>query len=145
MRRINRCLNTRLIDICKRTVQLENLSSKLLSFLPVNLQTHCQVGSFSGGCLVIVADDPVWALELRYMLPDLRDKLRIDAGIYQLTSIKLTLAVETKTSSTKKIARQPSLLSANARQAIIAGGDQCSYQPLKNALLELARTKKQDA
>ena len=140
MRRINRCLNTRLIDICKRTVQLEELSSKLSSFLPPNLQTHCHVGSFNGGCLVIVAADSVWASELRYILPDLRDKLRIEAGIYQLTSIKLTVSTITAALPAKKTTKTPSL-SSNARNTIIAGGDQCSYAPLKDALHELANTK----
>jgi hypothetical protein len=136
VRRINRCLNTRLIQICQRTVQLEELTSKLYHYLPSPLQEHCHVGSFNRGCLVIVARDPVWASQLRYSLPELRDKLRIEAGVYQLSSIKVTIATTEATHSIKQ-PNAPSL-STKARDAITAGGDQCSYLPLKKALHHLA-------
>ena len=139
MRRINRCLNTRLIEICKRTVQLEELNSKVFSYLPITLQEHCHVGSFNGGCLVIVANNPVWASQLRYSIPELRDILRIEAGIYQLTSIKITVAVIEATPIAKK--NTAPILSTHAREAIIEGGDQCSYRPLRDALHNLASIK----
>lgn len=135
MRRINRCLNTRLLDICRRTVQLEELNSKLYGYLPSSLQEHCHVGSFNNGCLVIVASDSVWASQLRYSVPELRDKLRSEGGIYQLSSIKVTVM----TQETHVIKHSnPPLLSSKARDTIIAGGDQCNYLPLKNALHHLA-------
>ena len=137
MRRINRCLNTRLIEICKRTVQLEELNSKLYGFLPNTLQKYCHVGSFNRGCLVIVVNDPVWASELRYSIPELRDKLRKEAGIYQLTSIKLMVATIESSNATKHL-NTPSL-STKARDVILSSKEQCSYQPLKDALAQLAR------
>ena len=136
MRRINRCLNTRLIQICQRTVQLEELTSKLYSYLPSPLQDHCHVGSFNSGCLIIVASDAAWASQLRYSLPDLRDKLRKEAGIYQLSSIKVTIATIEAIHSIKR--PDSPLLSNKARDIITAGGDQCSYLPLKQALHHLA-------
>ena len=136
MRRINRCLNTRLIQICQRTVQLEELTSKLNNYLPASLREHCHVGSFNKGCLIIVASNPAWASQLRYSLPELRDKLRIEAGVYQLSSIKVTIASVEATHSIKH-PNAPSL-STKARDAITAGGDQCSYLPLKQALHHLA-------
>ena len=139
MRRINRYLNTRLVEICKRTLQLEELNLKLSEFLPATHQKHCHVGSFTHGCLVIVVSDPVWASELRYNIPELRDKLRKEAGIYQLSSIKLMVATSEAPQTTKQL--NTPKLSSNARQAIYSGGNQCDYQPLKNALLQLARSK----
>ena len=141
MRRINRCLNTRLIQICQRTVQLEELTSKLYNYLPASLQAHCHVGSFNGGCLVIVVSDPVWASQLRYSLPDLRDKLRGEAGVYQLSSIKVTIAAVETIHSIKRQITPP--LSSKAREAISSGGDQCSYPPLKQALHQLAERGKE--
>ncbi len=137
MRRINRFLNTRLIDICQRTVLLEELNSKLNGYLPPSLQAHCQVGSFNSGCLVIVTRDPAWASQLRYILPELRDRLRKEAGIYQLSSIKITIT-PIETHPLKKILDTTPQLSPKAREAIIAGGDQCNYEPLKQALHHLA-------
>lgn len=140
MRRITQCLNTRLIEICKRAVQLEELNSKLYTYLPLSLQEHCHVGSFVGGCLIIVVSDAVWASELRYSLPVLRDALRKEAGIYQLSSIKITVATVETTSSAKSSEKPP--LSSKARETIIACGEQCSYEPLKQALTKLGRVKK---
>ncbi|MCX7117973.1 MAG: DUF721 domain-containing protein [Legionellales bacterium] len=136
MRRINRYLNPRLIDLCQRVMLLEELNAKLSSYLPPTLTSHCRVGSFNQGCLVIVADDAVWASQLRYDIPEIRDKLRREAGIYQLTSIKLTLATKEDTHPKKSSSR---LLSDKAREAIIEGGQLCQHAPLKEALLNLAK------
>ena len=141
MRRINRFMNNQLIDICQRTVLLEELNSKLRGYLPTTLQEHCHVGSFNKGCLVIIASDPVWASQLRYSLPELRDKLRSEAGIYQLSSIKVTIAITEATHSTQRLTTPP--LSTKACEAINAGGDQCNYPPLKQALHQLARNRAQ--
>ena len=136
MRRISRCLNTRLIDICQRTLQLEELNLKLNLYLDDTLKPHCHAGSFTKGCLIMVADDAVWAAQLRYSLPDLRDKLRLEAGIYQLTSIKVTIA-SNNTPKEKIKAKNPGL-SDKAKESIISSSEQCSYEPLKQALERLA-------
>jgi len=136
VRRINQYLNPRLVDICQRAVKIEELNSKLYSYLPSSLKEHCQVGSFNGGCLVIVTKDVVWAAELRYCLPELRDTLRKEAGIYQLTSIKIAVAIP-ETSYSSKTRNRTSSLSAKARETIISCGDQCRYEPLKLALQKL--------
>jgi len=134
MRRVNRCLNTRLIAICQHTIKLEELSNKVRDYLPESLREQCQVGSFNKGCLVLVTHDPVWASQLRYSVPELRDKLR-QAGIYQLTSIKITIGSEQ--CSLPKKQRKIRDLSANARETIMVGATQCDYLPLKQALYHL--------
>ena len=138
MRRINRCLNTRLVQICQHTVQLEELTSKLYRYLPLPLQEHCHVGSFNRGCLVIAASNAEWASQLRYSIPELRDKLRKEAGVYQLSSIKVIIATIETTHSIKR--SNTPLLSSKARDVITASGDQCNYLPLKQALHRLATT-----
>lgn len=136
MRRINRCLNTRLIEICKRAIQLDELNEKLQAFLPHELQAHCQVGSFNRGCLIIIVDNATWASQLRYLLPDLRDKMR-KAGIYQLSSIKCVVTTS-NLNATIPDKHRGHTLSNHARFTILAASEQCSYPPLKNALMHLA-------
>ncbi|WP_019215256.1 DUF721 domain-containing protein [Legionella tunisiensis] len=103
MRPINRCLNPQLLAICQRAIQLDELNSKLKLYLTPPLSEHCQVGSFNKGCLMLTVTNAAWATELRYSLPVLRDKLRQEAGIYQLTSIKIHIADSSQqTSPTKK-------------------------------------------
>lgn len=93
MRHITRCLNTRLADICQRAIKLEELNAKIHDYLPEDLRERCHVGSFNNSCLVLVTN-ATWATQLRYALPELRDKLRSEAGIHQLASIKVTVSMD---------------------------------------------------
>lgn len=136
VRRVNRCLNVKLQAICQQAVQLEELNAKLALFLPETLRTQCHVGSFNKGCLVLITHDQVWASQLRYSVPELRDKLRCEAGIYQLSSIKVTVAIESAAKPAKKTSIKP--ISTKARDNILAQASECSYLPLKDALLSLA-------
>ena len=137
MRRINRCLNPRLVEICQRTRQLEALNSAIKQCLPYALKEHCQVGSFNKGCLIIVVSDPAWASELRYSIPELRDTLRSEAGLYQLSSIKISIKTETEAQPEKKHTKKS--LSTHTLEGIISEAAQCEYAPLKKALNQLAR------
>lgn len=140
MRRINRCLNPRLRDICKRAIQLDELNAKLLTLLPEELKTQCKVGSFNAGCLAIMVKDAVWASQLRYLLPELRDNMR-KAGIYQLISIKCVVAT-TNFNITPQQVHHHHTLSNKARSSISDASELCTYQPLKKALMDLAGHKK---
>lgn len=137
MRPINRCLNNQLLEICQRAVKLDSIDSKLKQYLPVHLAEYCQAGSFNKGCLTITTTSAAWATELRYSLPVLRDQLRKEAGLYQLTSIKISIVdAQIQTCSTKPTNKIT--LSFEARHAIRTAGEQCDYLPLKEALIQLA-------
>lgn len=137
MRSISRCLNKQLTDICQRSVQLEELSDKLIQLLPPELAGECKVGSFNKGCLILVTTNAGWASQLRYAIPELRDKLRKDAGMYQLTSIKIAVA-EPVIHYEKPKQIKKTELSDKARATIISESQHCSYEPLQRALLHLA-------
>jgi len=137
MRSISRCLNKQLVDICQQSVQLEELSSKVLQHLPENLAKSCTVGSFSKGCLILNTLDAAWASQLRYMIPELRDKLRKDSGMYQLSSIKVVV-IESGIQYKPEKKTTNYGLSDKAKASIISESESCSYQPLKKALLDLA-------
>jgi hypothetical protein len=139
MRPISRCLNSQLLDICQRAVQLDELKTKIKDFLPSSLAEYFQVGSFNQGCLLLTTTEATWANLLRYSLPELRDKLRA-AGLFQLISIKLAvITVDYDKPFVKQ--RQQTLLSATARNSIRVAGERCTFQPLKEALYRLARER----
>ncbi|MDR3441655.1 MAG: DUF721 domain-containing protein [Legionella sp.] len=137
MRSISRCLNKQLTDICQRSVQLEDLSNKLTQFLPQELAQACQVGSFNKGTLILTTTNAAWASQLRFAVPELRDKLRKEAGMYQLTSIKVAV-VEPIIQYEKPAPQKKHLLSEQAKATIISESQNCSYEPLQKALLHLA-------
>ena len=104
MKSIRYCLNKQLTEICHRSMQLEELSHKVSQLLAPELSPHCQVGSFNKGCLVLTSVNAVWASQIRYSIPELRDKLRKEAGMYQLMSIKVVV-IEPKFDE-KKVAKK---------------------------------------
>jgi len=117
MRHISRCFSNKLTEICAHATKLEEINLTLIDYLPNNLREHCHVGSFRNGCLILVTADSVWASQLRYILPDLRDKLRTEAKLYQLASIKIIIDVDQlstpnrlskETISVKEAKRRPS-------------------------------------
>ncbi|MDR3501111.1 MAG: DUF721 domain-containing protein [Legionella sp.] len=136
MRSINRCLNKQLVDLCQRSLQLEELSNKLRQLLPEELAKECLVGSFNKGCLLITTANAAWASQLRYLIPELRDNLR-KAGLYQLLSIKVSV-VAPVVQYEKPAEPQKQQLSAKAKEVIISESQLCSYEPLQKALLHLA-------
>ncbi|AWN75348.1 DUF721 domain-containing protein [Legionella anisa] len=137
MRSISRCLNKQLADLCQRSVQLEELTNKIKLILPEVLANECQVGSFNKGCLLLTTTDAAWASQLRYAIPELRDKLRKEAGMYQLSSIKVTV-VEAKIHNEKSRQPQKHGLSEKAKAIIVSESQSCTYEPLQKALLHLA-------
>lgn len=141
MRSISRCLNKQLLDLCQRSMQLEELSNKVAQLLPDNLANSCKVGSFSKGCLVLTTSNAAWASQLRYAIPDLRDKLRKDAGMYQLSSIKIQIVEQS--ADYEKPVPSPHTLTDKAKATIISESEQCTYQPLRKALLHLANGEKE--
>lgn len=143
MKSIRYCLNKQLAEICQQSMQLEELSEKVLKLLPQELAPYCQVASFNKGCLHLTTSDANWASQLRYALPELRDRLRTEAQMYQLTSIKIIIA--TPNITPEKDNKKTLALSNAAKATIISESQNCSYQPLRTALLHLAEWRESEA
>lgn len=137
MRTINRCLNKQLAELCQHSIQLEELTRKLVQLLPEELAGQCTVSSFNKGCLLLSTPNAAWASQVRYVIPELRDKLRIEAGMYQLSSIKV-IVVEPVAQYEPLVPQKKYRLSEKAKASIISESQQCSYEPLQKALFNLA-------
>lgn len=90
MRPIRQCINSKLTQICLQAIQLEELSITIGQFLPIELRPHCQVTRFQAGQLVLTTTSAVWASQLRYVIPELRDRLRAELK-WSLVSIQVKL------------------------------------------------------
>lgn len=139
MRRISQCFNTKLAEIYKQAARLNQLNTTVIDYLPHQLKNHFSVGSFHQGYLVLITEDPIWASQLRYFLPELRDTLRKDAGMYQLTSIKINVCADRPLLLNKSKRTAKLMLSHQAKEMILSSSEQCSYGPLKAALENLAK------
>lgn len=136
MRRINQCLNYQLGEIYQKALEIEKLQAHVLPLLPEELQAYFKVGSFQKSCLTLTTTDAVWASQLRYSLPELRDKIR-RSGIHQLSSVKIQITEgENNRSLKKRAAISP--LSKQSRSLIADTSSKVSYAPLQEALKRLS-------
>ena len=137
MKSIRYCLNKQLADLCKHAVALEELAEKINQLLPANLAPYCKISSFNKGCLILSTSDASWASQIRYAIPELRDKLR-QAGIYQLSSIKVS--VDNQLQHYKKPQQTIHYeLTQQTKENIISESQHCTYEPLRKALIHLAQ------
>lgn len=135
MKPISHCLNKQLTTLCQSAHLLEQLSQQVSQFLPEDLAQHTQVGSFSKGSLTLTTHDANWASQLRFAIPELRDKLRKEAGLYQLSSIKIQVTHPEKFEKIKTSTKP--LLSEKTKALILQESHQLQYAPLRQALERL--------
>lgn len=83
------CINPNLVNIYQKSIDVGQLSNKVLPLLPSHLQPHVNVASFEKGTLVLTYKNSSIANELRYLVPELRNALRQKAQLHQLAQIKL--------------------------------------------------------
>ncbi|MCC5792444.1 MAG: DUF721 domain-containing protein [Legionellaceae bacterium] len=136
LRRVNQCLNSNLVKICLRSYQLEKLQDMVRQVLPDSLREHCQVGSFQQGQLIILVNDACWATELKFLLPQLRDRLRSEYQLYQLSGIQLKVGLPPAVPESGR--KKKSGLTRQARQLIDKEAEGLPPGPLQTALKKLA-------
>ena len=139
MRLISHYLDQELQDIFAHAKKMLALSDEVKKYLPPHLIKHFAVSNFNKGCLLLNTNNAVWASELRYYLPTLRDQLRKKSGLYQLTNIKIIVVNHSLYEPTKK--KFEHHLSSVTRGIIYNAGTQCNYKPLRDALYKLANTE----
>lgn len=116
MRPIKNCFNNQIANICTRVFELESLNARIHIFLPEELRNGCQAASFNRGVLVLTTTDSSQATQLRFFKSELRDKLRREAGLYQLTAIDIKI-IE-KPEFTPKPVKMRRALSKTAEQTL---------------------------
>jgi len=137
MQHIGRCLNPLMSKVCEHVLTLETLTAVVRGyFTDEDIKPHCTVTSFNKGCLVVTVSNAMWASQLRYQLPSLRDYLRQHAGLHQLITLKLNIHLE-HTNQTA-VSPSPSKLSAQGRQHILHASHDIQHPPLQEALQRLA-------
>ena len=56
------------------------------------IAAHAQPRSLRDGVLVVTADQPAWATQLRYLAPDLLARVRAEAAAAEITEIQIRVA-----------------------------------------------------
>ena len=133
MRPLRQCVNPQLIKICRKSMQMDSLNQIVRNYLPSNLQDHCRLCSYEKGLLTFVTNDAVFASELRFCLSDIRDKLRKEAGFFQLIATKII--IEAKGEYVKQTETEKTLsLSEASKFKLKEISERCNFPPLKSVL-----------
>lgn len=83
------CINSNLVSIYQKSIDMEQLSKKVMRHIPQHLQASVKVAGFEKGTLSLTLNNHSVANELRYLLPELRSDLRQKEHMHQLVQIKL--------------------------------------------------------
>lgn len=134
MKRIHSCFDKSIINLCDKIETLNEITCFVRSHLPEHLSHSTHVLSVTHGCLILGVDDPIWATELRFLLPTLRDRLRGQHILPQLISIQIKLYYQPPQHNKSKCSAK---LTLKAREAIKLAEEKCEYEPLRNVWRKL--------
>ncbi|KTC66424.1 Zn-ribbon-containing, possible RNA-binding protein-like protein (plasmid) [Legionella adelaidensis] len=136
MLQISSCFNEKLLEICKQAHNVEIVQKEIFQLLPSPFHQYVRVGSFNQGSLILQTNDAVWASQLRFLLPDIRDQLRKINGFQHLRAIKLIIAPELQEKTEKR--KSTPALTNKTKELLLDAAKECEYAPLKKALENLA-------
>ncbi len=83
------CINPNLISIYQKSINIDQISIRVLHHIPEHLQSSIKIASYEKGTLTLAFNNTAIANELRYLVPELRSALRQKENMHQLTQIKL--------------------------------------------------------
>lgn len=78
-------------SILAKVQALKKIETKIKQFLPNYLQAHYTVANYRDNCLILQTDNSAIATQLRYLSTDLLTKLRTQAGMPSIISIKINV------------------------------------------------------
>ena len=130
-------------SITETLYALKNIEIFLQDHVPEQLQQHIKPLNISGNTLVLLVDSPAWKSRLRFLLPDLENKLQQrTAG--KINHITIKIIPDTDMHAGKinnpKNARAP--LSSKSQAIIKSLADNMDESRLKASLLRLGQKKK---
>lgn len=83
------CINPNILGLYKKSADLEHVSHKILKHLPEKMLGEVKIASFDKGLLVLSYNKQAIASELRYLIPELRNNLRVKEKLYNIVNIKI--------------------------------------------------------
>lgn len=79
--------NKTIRNILDRLNDLKELNRLLSKYVDSETSKHCQIIKYEKNCLFVIVDNGNWATQLRFRIPDLMAKLRLHAGLENISGI----------------------------------------------------------
>jgi len=131
--------NSPLHRVFAKIKQLNALNSRLSTFLDENLRKNCQVANLNGHCLVLLVNTGTAATQLRFIIPDLLQKFRLDPELRPIQDIQCKVRPVSSGSSATKPLRNVTPLSRQTASIIEEIAESITEPKLKKALLRIAK------
>lgn len=127
--------------IQKKVQQLTKLNKIWQAEISNDLEEHTRIANFRDGYLIVECDSAAWATRLRYILPDITQKLLKHPDLRDLTHIEWNIQPLFHTPNAQLSPLPPLLSSASAALLKNAAGN-IHVKPLQEALLRIAKHEK---
>ena len=105
MKKIIHCLNDNLNKIIDSSSQVKQINQLLPLYLPSPINQYCHASLFKSGILYLELGNPSFATEIRYLIPELRNQLRKNHGMFDLISIKASFNPNKTNNEPQKISK----------------------------------------
>ncbi len=126
-------------DYVNKVQSLETLTHSVRQHLEPELAKNCRVANLINNVLILATTSPAWNHRLRFLIPDLLNKLRNSPQYYGLSSIEIIqqVTIERVDFQTNKL--NPIRLSLRNAQQIASTAEQITNKALAKALRKIAK------
>jgi hypothetical protein len=116
--------------------RLRQLDVELRAAIPSPLDAHAHLATMHDGCVVLQADSPAWATQLRYKTPEILANLQRNPAFASIRSIRIRNALTAVEPSPPP--PLPRALGPAAADALRAQAESSADPALREVLLRLA-------
>lgn len=111
-------------------------------YLPLSLRGKCEVIKYQENTLHILVQSSVWATQLRYQIPHLKQQLLQHPELEQLEAIRYRVARAPRTEAPRKQPRPMKRLTPDNADLIRDTAESVEDPAIRESLLKLSRNRK---
>jgi hypothetical protein len=131
--------NSQLSNLIAKVNQLHQLNQSLSKILDPKLTAHCQITSLENETLTLLVDNSSWGTKIRYMSPDIIEKMQQIPTLYQIKHLKCIVRPNKQHNRSKnKQLEQKLTISDENAQLLRSIANNIKDKKLKEALIQLA-------
>lgn len=127
----------KLSQIIEKTTLLQKLQAIFESTTEPALSRHCTIANFENGSLIVLTDSATWSTKIRFLTPELIEKLIAHPEFLGLEKIKCL--VRPNEMKKEEIFKNNLTLTAKNAHIIKAAAKAIKDKSLRDALLRLAQ------
>lgn len=122
-------------QVLERVEYLRRLSERVMPLVDPDIAPYCELANFRAGSLIFVVDSGVWATRLRYTFPDLLNRLRFEARLFDVANLQCVVRKHSPTRQKPAVTR-PALQMSEENASLFEALAEQETDPLLAAALK---------